>query len=182
MKRMLLICLAVLAISVLATAGRAQAQQAKDAVPQEARLKIAADVEKCRGRHFDSHRAAAQCINQAVQRVMISVEYPYMDLLQIVTAYRVACAQKMDSRELTQENCSNRMGQLRARITAEETRRRSVVPAKKEADIRPAAGPGAVNYASLLKGLAEWSDSATDGSGTPGDIVCFQGGPMIHCR
>jgi hypothetical protein len=103
-----------------------------------------------------------------------------MDLLQIVSAYRIACAQKMDARELTQENCNNRMGQLRMRITAEETRRRAAAPAKREGDVRPAASPAPADYASLLKGIAGWS--ASGGSAKSGDIACFQSGPMISCR
>jgi hypothetical protein len=175
----------LIGLALLAVAGRAQAEPAKepakDAVPQEARLKIEADVENCRGRQFGTHREAAQCINQAVQRVLISVDYPYMDLLQIVSAYRIACAQKMDARELTQENCTNRMGQLRTRITAEETQRRNAAPAKGEGDVRPASGPAGIDYAALLKGIAGWS-AAAGGSAKSGDIVCFQSGPMISCR
>ncbi len=162
-------------------AGRAEAQEAKDAVSQEARVKIEADVEKCRSRQFNTHRAAAQCINEAVQRVLISVDYPYMDLLQIVSAYRIACAQKMDARELTEDDCNKRMGNLRARITSEETRRRGA-DAKTGTGVRPASGPKPTNYVTLLKDLADWSNDVPDDPGKPSQIRCFQSGPMISCR
>jgi len=172
----------LLGLCVLLLAGPALAEGAKDGVSQEARVKIAADVEKCHSRQFNSHRAAAQCINEAVQRVLISVDYPYMDLLQVVSAYRIACAQKMDSDELSESDCNQRMGELRKRVTAEEARRRNAADAPKGSGVHPAAGPKPTNMAVLLKGIAAWSLGIPEGADSPKQIVCFESGPMISCR
>ena len=170
-----------MALGVSLMAVRVHADPAKQAVSNDARVKIEADVEKCRSRHFNTHRAAAQCINEAVQRTLISVDYPYMDLLQVVSAYRIACAQKMDANELSEAACNKRMGELRTRITAEE-RRRNNATAEQNGKMKPAAGQKPVNYATLLKGLAQWSIGIPEGGTKPGVITCFESGPMISCR
>jgi hypothetical protein len=167
-------------LCVFLVGARAEADAAKQAVSNDARVKIEADVEKCRSRQLGTHRAAAQCINEAVQRTLISVDYPYMDLLQVVSAYRIACAQKMDGNELSEADCTKRMGELRTRITAEENKRNSATP--EDGKIKPAAGRKPANYVALLKGLADWSNGVPEDAAKPGTIVCFESGPMITCR
>ena len=170
----------VVALSLFVTLAGARADQSGGAVTDEARVKIQADVEQCHNRQFKSHREAAQCVNEAVQRVLITVNYPYMDLLQLVAGYRIACAQKMDSGELTEADCTKRMGDLRARVTAEESRRYSLA-AKTKPGMRPASGPPATDFTAMLKGIAEWSRGDERPAAKPAQIVCFQGGPMISC-
>lgn len=171
----------VVALGLFVTWAGAQADETNGNVNDEARVKIQADVEQCHNRQFRTHREAAQCVNEAVQRVMITVNYPYMDLLQLVASYRIACAQKMDSGELTEADCNKRMMELRTRVTAEENRRNAAA-AKAKGAVRPAGGPPATDFGSLLKGLAEWSKASEPTSAKPAQIVCFQGGPTVSCR
>ncbi|MGB8274222.1 MAG: hypothetical protein WCF16_03020 [Alphaproteobacteria bacterium] len=176
--------LILVGVSVLVLAGHAEAESAQTAAPDEARGKIEAGVKDCQDRRaagqFATHREAAQCINQAVQRNLSATNYPFPDLVQLVSAYRIACAQKMDGRELTEKDCTARMTELRQRIVAEETRRNGTAGA----DVKPAAGKSAADaadYGALLTGLAEWS-KAGDAKSAPGKIVCLKSGPTLACR
>ena len=171
-------------VCLLLLAGHAEAQSPQDAAWEKAQAKIAAEIATCQDRRsageFATHREAAQCINEAVRRGMFRTDYPYRDLIQLVNAYRIACAQKMDSRELTEDGCVKRMGELRTRIVSEEARRNQAI-GKAVSDVKPAAGPGAADYASLLNGLADWSKDGP-GDAAAAQIVCFKSGPMISCR
>jgi hypothetical protein len=171
------LCLVVLA-------GRAEAQSSQDAAWEKAQAKIGADVAKCQDRRsageFATHREAAQCINEAVRRGMSSTDYPYRDLVELVNAYRIACAQKMDAGELTEDSCVTRMGELKKRVLSEETRRNQAT-GKAPGDVQPAAGPRTADFAALLNGLADWSKGGPGGA-AQAQIVCFRSGPTISCR
>lgn len=172
--------LMIVTLSLFVTLASAQAEQTGGGLSDEARVKIQADVEQCHNRQFKSHREGAQCVNEAIQRVLITVNYPYMDLLQLVSAYRIACAQKMDSGDMSEADCTKRMAELRTRVTAEESQRYSRA-AKMKSGMRPAGGPPATNFSTMLKGLADWSKGSTPPSAKPNQITCFQGGPAVSC-
>jgi hypothetical protein len=188
----------LLASFAFATGARAEdappPQSPKAAMNEQMRAKMEADTQKCHDTQFPTHRAAAQCMNEAMMRPMMAANYPYMDMVQLVAAYRVACAQKMDAGELSEDSCNKRLSDLRQRVAAEEARRRNPPPAA--AIPAPAAKPGAKPGANpvakpvasrkpglgpLLKGLATWSASDDNVAVKPGQIICMQRDPVITC-
>jgi hypothetical protein len=186
-----LFVMSLLGLCLLASGARAEdAQSPKAAMNEQMRAKMEADTQKCHDTQFPNHRAAAQCMNEAMMRPMMAANYPYMDMVQLVAAYRVACAQKMDAGELSEDSCNKRLGDLRQRVSAEEARRRNPPPAA--AIPAPAAKPGAKPVAKpvasrkpglgpLLKGLATWSAGDDKVAVKPGQIVCMQRDPVITC-
>lgn len=166
-------------LCALFLAGRAEADP-QAAISSEARLKMQSDVDQCHSRAFTSHRDGAQCINEAIQRVLISIDYPYMDLVQMVSAYRIACAERIDSGAFTKDDCEKRMAELRLHVTAEESRRVHATQSANGA-VLPAEGPPQTDYEALLNGSAEWYDGADTPEAKPSQITCFKRGAMIFC-
>ena len=176
------LCGAVLPAPLLAQV--ASEDEAK--ITEQARLKIESDVADCRAREaagaFKTNREAAQCVNSAIQRVMLSIRYPYTDLLQIVSAFRVGCAGKVDAGEMTKEDCKKQMAELRERVTAEENKRRGAAAAPKtEKGARPVARAKRGGLAQLVNGIAKWTDSEDPAPASPKHLTCMQVGTTVSC-
>ena len=153
-------------------------------INEQARIKIEGDVANCRAREqagaFKTQREAAQCVNSAVQRVMLSIRYPYTDLLQLVSAFRVGCAGKIDSGTMTTADCKKHMGELRKRVSAEEAKRREAAQ-DGEDGVKPAAGDTRTSMRSLLKGLAKWTDPEDPAPISSKYMTCMQVGRTVSC-
>ena len=154
-------------------------------INEQARIKIEGDVANCRAREdagaFRTQREAAQCVNSAVQRVMLSIRYPYTDLLQLVSAFRVGCAGKVDSNVMTTEQCKTQMAELRKRVTAEEQKRRAAAAGKSDPGVKPAAGAKRTNMATLLNGLAGWTNADDPAPVSTKHLNCMQVGQTVSC-
>lgn len=154
-------------------------------INEQARIKIEGDVANCRAREdagaFKTQREAAQCVNSAVQRVMLSIRYPYTDLLQLVSAFRVGCAGKVDANVMTTEECKKQMAELRKRVTAEESKRRAAAAAKSDPGMKPAAGTKRTNMVTLLKGLARWTSPDDPAPVSTKHLNCMQVGQTVSC-
>ena len=183
-----LILLALLGFAGAASATPAFAQGAADdqtKINEQARLKIEGDVANCRAREdagaFKTQREAAQCVNSAVQRVMLSIRYPYTDLLQLVSAFRVGCAGKIDSGVMTTETCKTQMAELRKRVTTEEQKRRTAAAGKADPGVKPASGTKRTDMATLLKGLAGWTNADDPAPISTKHLNCMQVGQTVSC-
>lgn len=184
-----LILLAVLAAAVglmLPVPAAAQgAGEDKAKINEQARLKIESDVANCRAREnsgaFKTNREAAQCINSAIQRTMLSIRYPYTDLLQLVSAFRVGCAGKVDAGQMTKEDCKRQMAQLRKRVTEEEARRRGTATTGADSEGRPVARVKRSSMASLVKGIAKWTDPEDPAPANAKHMTCMQVGRTVSC-
>ena len=154
-------------------------------IAEQARLKIESDVANCRTREdtgaFKTNREAAQCVNSAVQRVMLSIHYPYTDLLQLVSAFRVGCAGKVDAGEMTKEDCKTQMAQLRQRVAAEEQERRNATAPKPQSGARPVARAKRSSMAKLVNGIAKWTDPDDPAPASTKHLTCMQVGSTISC-
>lgn len=177
-----LLCGAVLPAPVLAAAS--SEDEAK--ITEQARVKIQSDVADCHAREdagaFKTNREAAQCVNSAIQRVMLSIRYPYTDLLQLVSAFRVGCAGKVDSREMTKDDCKKLMDKLRQRVSEEEQSRRSAAAAPKtDKGTRPVARAKRSGMSKLVNGIAKWTDPDEPAAASPQHLTCMQVGTTVSC-
>lgn len=184
-----LITLALFALMCGAAApAPAQAQAASEdqaKITEQARLKIEGDVANCRAREdagaFRTQREAAQCVNSAIQRTMLSIRYPYTDLLQLVSAFRVGCAGKVDGGEMTKEDCKKQMAELRKRVTEEETKRRNATAQRADKSGAPAARVKRSSMAALVKGIAKWTDPDEPAPASAKHLTCMQVGRTVSC-
>lgn len=117
---------------------------------ETAHIAAQAAVEACKNKHasgeLTTYVDAALCANPPVVAAYRKANYPYMDLVYLGVSAKLAGAAKLDSGEITEDQFESQLAQLRTRIAAEETRRRSA-----------AGTPVAGSADSLLAGLSAFA-------------------------
>lgn len=102
----------------------AQEREARIRAAAEEALRAAAD---CRARRLAgelrTYTASVRCSNPTFLSAMQQGGYPYMDLIHLLAAARLAGAEKIDRQELTEAEFQLQYTELAARVTAEEQRR-----------------------------------------------------------
>lgn len=66
---------------------------------------------------------AVNCGNDRMRQVMQASGYPHMDLVNLLLAYRILLAERMDAGQLTDAEATVLLAELGTRITAEEQAR-----------------------------------------------------------
>lgn len=115
---------------------------------------------------LQTNMEVAECTNEKVLNAFIEIDYPYMDLVQLYNAYRLAVAEKVDEGEITEAEGNLMMAEIRQKIASEEYNR---------------------NYQKSVK----WSNAFKEFSNTVSSyqsstlrtpITCYQTGNVITCQ
>jgi hypothetical protein len=109
-----------------------------------------------------------QCGQDRIRQAMVESGYPYMDLVDLIGAYRMALAVRVDKGEMSKEEGNLQLAELRTRIATEE-HQRTTLSAQAQAQRTQAAG-------AFLQGLGVWSQSFRN------PIRCFQSGIAVVCQ
>jgi hypothetical protein len=118
---------------------------------------------------------------------------PAMNLIYLITAYRLAMAERIDKRVLSEAEANLMLAQLISRVNTERLERD--IAAERERT------RNAQSYEALLKGLGTWQSSVNpsgqDNVAVPSQpaptpqktqsvlrtpITCYQDGPVIICQ
>jgi hypothetical protein len=109
-------------------------------------------VEDCKRRGESSTAVAVEeCWHSRARKILADANYPYMDLVDLLLAYRLALARRVDEYAMPREEANLMITEMRARINAEIDRRNSLRLA--------AQAQQTAAYGALLQGLAIWSQS-----------------------
>jgi len=140
-----------------------------------------------------TYTESTECSNPVIVRAHAEAGDPAMNLVYLVTAYRLAISQRMDKGVLTRAEGNLMLAQLVSRINAERLER----------DIAAAQQRNRPNqsYEALLQGLGLWkgsanssvqegsaepsqpsSDSAQQNYAVPIPITCYQSESRITCQ
>jgi hypothetical protein len=80
---------------------------------------------------------SARCSNEAILAIYKEVKYPYMDLISLIAADRLAASEKIDSGQWTEKQAQVQMAELGERVNSEIARRESTPQVARSQD--PAA-------------------------------------------
>jgi hypothetical protein len=114
----------------------------------------------------------AECLNDGLTKFFIDINYPYMDLVVLQNAYRLALAERRDRGEITKTEAQVIMADLSQRLAAEEHKR-----ATNSAYARAAQAQGT---GALLQGLGGFIQSVQPPAQKP-PITCMQTGNVTRC-
>ncbi len=116
---------------------------------REAGLYSAKINEECRARRLagelPGYEASAQCSNERIRRVWAESGYPYMDLVDLALAYKVALARRMDDGLLSEDDAKLLLAELGTRINSEEQQRAALSAQARSQALQ--------SYGVLLQGL-----------------------------
>lgn len=112
-----------------------------------------------------------KCFNDGLTNIYIDNNYPYMDLVFLANAYRLAVAERYDKKEITMTEAEVTMAELGQRIAAEEQKRTTNATYARAA---AAQGTGA-----LLQGLGALNQSTQPLPRQP--ITCTRTGNVVNC-
>ncbi len=161
-------------------------QQAKAAVMQEKEQAILAECELKRLHGvLKTYAASTQCSNPVIIQAHQEAGDPAMDLVYLLTAYRLAVAERIDKGRLREAEGNLMVAQLVSRINTERLQRDMATLQRKPRT--------AELYSSLLKGLGTWQSSETPPAhgetplpsqpSQPSPISCYpDGSRMIICK
>jgi hypothetical protein len=109
-------------------------------------------IEDCK-RHSELSTAVAveECWHSRARKIVAHADYPHMDLIDLVLAYRLALARRVDENMMTREEAGLVTSEMRIRINAEIERRNSLR--------LTAHAQQSTAYGALLQGLATWGQS-----------------------
>ncbi len=121
-----------------------------------AQAKLEAATLECRAKRLagelKSFVESAQCSNPQMIAAFREVDYPHMDLINLVAASRLVGAEKVDKGELTEAEFQLQLAELQTRIVSEEQRRNlAAANARSQAQSARAADTAATGV--LLQGL-----------------------------
>lgn len=138
--------------------------QQANAVRAECDAKLEAGV-------YKTFYQRTECFNEGLMNIYLENNYPYLDLVLLSNAYRLAVAERVDKGELTKTEAQVIMAELGQRIVTEEQKRATNAAYARAAQ---AQGTGA-----LLQGLGTLNQSMRPLQRQP--ITCTQTGNMINC-
>src|SRR5215210_2536068 len=119
---MKLVTAAVCACTLVLLSGCGVAQQAqREKLEAEVKAKIAQAVLTCHSQPFRTSVARAQCRNDA--EAQARPFFPYPDLLDERLAARLALAEKVDRKQLSESEAQLAFAQTMARVLSEDVRR-----------------------------------------------------------
>jgi len=140
-----------------------------------------------------TYTESAQCSNPVIIKAHEQAGDPGMNFVYLLTAYRLAVAERLDKGILGQTEANLMLAQLVSRINAERLQRDISAAQQK--------GPPGQSYEELLQGLAVWKGSSNqsaqgDQGASPRDaqdapaaqpgrespITCVQNGAQITCQ
>jgi hypothetical protein len=131
----LTVCVAILAACL---AGCVSPEAKRDA---EARAQTVRALEACKAQTFKTHVERAKCINDGLGLSRTTLANP--DLLDLISATRIALAATVDRRELTEEDATVQLARAQADANSEDQRRTnsnlSVAAQQQQADAASAA-------------------------------------------
>lgn len=169
-------------------------QEAKLAVMHEKEKSILAECELKRlGGEFKTYTESTQCSNPVIIQAHQETGDPAMNLVYLLTAYRLAIAQRIDKGALSEAEGNLMLAQLVSRINTERLQRDM-------ADAQQTAR-ASQSYEALLQGLGVWQSPAnppaqnnivapSQPESLPGrsqqahrsPIRCYPSGPRITCQ
>lgn len=123
---------------------------------------IGAAINECRGARLrgelKGYVASTQCSNQRIRAASQEAGNPFMDLLDVELATRLADAEKIDKGQMTEAEAGLHIAQVHAQMT-EEARRRvfEAQAAQNQASMAQAAQTQA--QGALLSGMGAWNAS-----------------------
>ncbi len=180
------VCAAIV-LTLLVGCQTLQSDEAKLAIMQEKERGILAECELKRlNGQLRTYAESTQCSNPVIIQAHLVAGDPAMDLVYLLTAFRLAVAERMDAGTLTRAEGNLMIAQLLSRINTERVQR----------DTRGASqgADTARSYPVLLKGLGTWLGSVKPPAGNSppsrgGDqatskspVVCYWDASLITCH
>jgi len=120
---------------------------------------------------YKNYYERTKCFNDGLTNIYVDNNYPYMDLVFLANAYRLAVAERYDKKEITRTEAEVIMAELGKRIAEEEQKR-----ATNDTYARAAAAHGT---GALLQGLGALNQSMQPLQRQP--ITCTQIGNVTNC-
>jgi hypothetical protein len=167
----------------------AQQQRAQAATEHREKMTQAAEIrsaafQECKDRRLrgelKTHVEEARCANDRILAAYRGANYPYMDLVGLMTAARLAGAEQIDRGQITEAEMELQLAELKTRVANEERRRNlEIAEAQNRAAMVSTAQNQAVanSAAALLQGL-----SAFQAASRPAGFSCTTFGNMTNCR
>ena len=169
-------------------------QEAKLAVMREKETSILAECELKRiGGELKTYAESTQCSNPMIVAAHQEAGDPAMNLVYLLTAYRLAVAERIDKGALREAEANLMLAQLVSRINTERLQRDMAAAEQRERISQ--------SYEALLQGLGTWQTSANPpvqnnvivpsqpvpapGGTQPAHrspITCYQDGSRITCQ
>jgi hypothetical protein len=160
-----------MSLQALEVAGCASvALQRQQEAWQQASYIIHACESRRKAGQLSSYVASMQCSNDRAHQVIQESGYPYMDLVNLLAAFRLAVGRRIDEGTLAEDDAQVQWAELTSRVAAEEQHR--------NAKRQQAYNQWLMSYGMLLQGLETWNQSWTPPVCT-GPITCSQAGSMI---
>lgn len=146
---------------------------------QEAQLYSQQIIIECRSKRLrgelSGYVASVLCSNDRIRQVWAESGYPYMDLIDLQLAYRMAQAKRIDEGTLSEEDAQLQLAELGSRVNT-EVQRRNVMAQQAHSQRLQSIG-------ALLQGLAAWEQSQSPPAlAAPRPINCYQHGNFIQCN
>uniref|UniRef100_A0A7V3KMI8 Lipoprotein n=1 Tax=candidate division WOR-3 bacterium TaxID=2052148 RepID=A0A7V3KMI8_UNCW3 len=142
---------------------------------QKIKEQVAAVKEDCESKFksgiLANYSERAECLNAGFMKVYSDINYPYLDLIHLINAYRMAIAERIDRGELSFNEGELIMANVRVLITQEELRRNT--------DRAYAAAAAAQGMGAMLGGMGALNQSLQPLTRKP--INCIRSGNMIQC-
>lgn len=170
---------AVLAtIFVLSGCGLSAAQRVQQAFRQANSIRV-----ECRQRHLagelKSYVERVRCGNDRVGQAIAESGYPYMDLVNLEIAYRMAVAHRLDKGELSEAEANLQLAELQTRLGSEQQRRdmaayQTQLQAKQTATQQWQAWNQWQQNERIIRSLQT--------PRTMAPITCYKYGNMIQCQ
>ena len=159
---------------VLVVAGCASIahQRQQEVIQQADQIAHACRAKRLSG-ELSGHVASAQCSTGPARQVIAASGYPYINLMEVFLAYRMAAAQRVDAGALTESEANLLLTELRSRLVSEEQRRNLMSQQAYNQQLH--------SYGMMLQGLAAWNQAMTPPLPV-GQITCWQTGNMVTCR
>lgn len=179
--------LSALLVTAFALSGCGLIAAQRQFVDQEALRQANMIVAECRQRRLagelKSNAESVRCSNDRVRQVIAESGYPYMDLVDLQLAYRLAVAQREDEGKITHEEVGLLIAELNVQLE-NEARRRAMVAYQVDQHQQQAQQAAWQNAISMMNdNLQREADrNALTAPTTMPPITCQQFGNMIQCH
>jgi len=105
----------------------AEARRASQQQLAQRNTEVTAAIEECRGARMrgelKSYAEAAQCTNVRIRAVNQSASYPFMDLVDLAAAVRLADAEKVDKHQMSEAEAALHVAQVKSQLIDQARRR-----------------------------------------------------------
>lgn len=181
--RLVSISAALIAVWLVSSGCTAVASQRQEALKQ-AHQQAMQIAQECREQRLagvlSGHVESARCSNDRMRQLWASAGYPYMDLVDLFLAYRMALAQRIDEGKLPKEEAQLLAAELQTRLASEE-QRRNATALQAQAQAQQARSQWLQSYGALLQGLALWNQALSPPA-PQGPLTYLRSGNMITCN